>query len=243
MDSLFADSEINRPVREILPGVIHYPSWLSTEQQDFLVKKFFEWGSDSRGIPPHQPEIFGHKMSVRLTSLGWHWADYRYTRQAAEFGGASPLPVPDWMVRLGRAALADCYSENHASQWPRLGKGLTRWANSFTPDIALVNYYAPTAKMGMHQDKEERSDMPVVSLSIGDTAVFRAGNTLTKTAPYTDLLLASGDLLVFGGPSRFMYHGVPKVLPGTAPQDCRLDQGRINITLRETGLKDPQAQR
>ena len=71
--------------------------------------------------------------------------------------------------------------------------------------------------MGMHQDKEERADAPVVSLSIGDTCVFRFGNTETRGRPYTDVELRSGDLFVFGGPSRWAYHGVPKILPGTSP--------------------------
>ena len=89
--------------------------------------------------------------------------------------------------------------------------------------------------MGMHQDKEERADAPVVSLSIGDTCVFRFGNTETRGKPYTDVELRSGDLFVFGGPSRWAYHGVPKILPGTGTRG-RLTTGRLNLTLRETGL-------
>ena len=90
--------------------------------------------------------------------------------------------------------------------------------------------------MGMHQDKDERSVQPVVSLSIGDTAVFRFGNTESRNRPYSDLELRSGDLFVFGGPSRFAYHGVPKVIPGSADPACGLATGRLNLTLRVTGL-------
>ncbi len=91
--------------------------------------------------------------------------------------------------------------------------------------------------MGLHQDKDERSPAPVVSLSIGDTCRFRFGNPpVTRSQPYQDLDLASGDLFVFGGPARLAYHGVPKVYPGTAPAGCGLESGRINITLRVTGL-------
>jgi alkylated DNA repair protein (DNA oxidative demethylase) len=90
--------------------------------------------------------------------------------------------------------------------------------------------------MGMHQDKDERSDAPVVSLSIGDTCLFRFGNTDTRGKPYTDVELLSGDLFVFGGPSRFAYHGVPKIRPGSADPAAGLTGGRLNITLRETGL-------
>ena len=91
--------------------------------------------------------------------------------------------------------------------------------------------------MGMHQDKDERSSAPVVSISLGNTGIFRAGNTENKNLPYEDVLLASGDLVVFGGPSRFMFHGVPKILLGTSPSALSFPQGRINITLRETGLE------
>jgi alkylated DNA repair protein (DNA oxidative demethylase) len=88
---------------------------------------------------------------------------------------------------------------------------------------------------GMHQDKDERSDAPVVSLSLGDTCVFRFGKSSGRNKPYTDIELVSGDLFVFGGASRFAFHGVPRVYPGTA--DPRLGlAGRLNITARVTGL-------
>ena len=238
-DPLFSDDQLPVPAREVMPGVVHLPGWLSHDQQRFLVRRFAEWGADPQGIPPHHPEVFGHPMSVRLTSLGWHWDNDRYTRTADEFGGAHALPIPDWMIRLGRHAVAEAFAPEVARSWPeRMGAAeRAEWAASYTPDVALVNYYAPHASMGMHQDKVERCDMPIVSLSIGDTAVFRAGNTVSATQPYTDVLLASGDLIVFGGPSRFMYHGVPKILPRTGPTEVGVERGRFNLTLRQTGLK------
>ena len=90
--------------------------------------------------------------------------------------------------------------------------------------------------MGMHQDKDEFSAAPIVSLSLGDTCTFRFGNTETRTAPYRDVELRSGDLFVFGGPSRYAFHGVPKVFPGTGGLHLGLKNGgRLNITLRMTG--------
>jgi DNA oxidative demethylase len=74
------------------------------------------------------------------------------------------------------------------------------------------------------------------ALFLGDTCVFRFGNTARRGRPYNDVELASGDLFVFGGPSRFAYHGVPKVYPGTADPATGMSSGRQNITLRETGL-------
>ena len=99
-----------------------------------------------------------------------------------------------------------------------------------------MNYYSDDSKMGMHQDRDEQSTQPVVSISIGDTCQFRFGNTLNRNKPYEDIALASGDLFVFGGPARLAYHGVTKILPGTAPAECGLASGRINITMRVTGL-------
>jgi alkylated DNA repair protein (DNA oxidative demethylase) len=103
----------------------------------------------------------------------------------------------------------------------------------------LVNFYDDVAKLGMHQDKDERSLAPVVSLSLGDNCLFRFGNTHNCSRPWTDLTLASGDLFVFGGLSRLTYHGVPKIYPGTCEQDIGLASGRLNITLRMSGMGMP----
>lgn len=130
---------------------------------------------------------------------------------------------PDWLGDVGRRAVAEAYRDEAAGA-------------AYQPDIALVNFYDDAARMGLHQDKDEESAAPVVSLSIGDTCVFRFGNTEHRGRPWTDVELCSGDLFVFGGPSRFAYHGVPKVAPGSCLVDCGLRSGRLNITLRESGF-------
>ncbi|WP_245826159.1 alpha-ketoglutarate-dependent dioxygenase AlkB [Kocuria massiliensis] len=231
---LFGDDAFDREPRQIVPGVVHVPGWLPLDHQRWLVGQWDHWG---RGpIPPHSPLIHGHPMSVRMTSLGWHWDSAGLQPQAREFGGASPLPVPDWLIRWGRRALADAYPRDQAPDWPGLNEDeLTAWAATYTPDVALINYYEPSASMGMHQDKDELSSEPVVSVSVGDTALFRVGNPQTKNKPFRDVRLASGDLIVFGGPSRYMFHGVPKILSETAPPDGPVKHGRFNMTLRMTG--------
>ena len=161
-------------------------------------------------------------MSVQMVCLGWHWAPYRYTRTADDVDGAPVTPFPSWLGELGRRAVRDAFDD------PALAAG-------YAPDVALVNLYADGARMGMHQDRDERSDDPVVSLSLGDACTFRFGNTVNRGRPYTDVELASGDLFVFGGPARFAFHGVPKVHPGSAPDGIGLT-GRLNITMRVTGL-------
>lgn len=167
--------------------------------------------------------VRGHQMSVQTVCLGWHWQPYRYTRDATDVNGKRVLPFPDWMVRLGRRAVTEA-------------AGDARAGGKYTPDAALVNLYDRNARLGMHQDKDERLSEPVVSLSIGDSCTFRFGNTRDRGRPYEDVLLASGDVFVFGGPSRLAYHGVTRVHLGSAPADCGLTEGRINITMRVTGL-------
>ncbi|WP_235834613.1 alpha-ketoglutarate-dependent dioxygenase AlkB family protein [Actinomadura logoneensis] len=208
------------PTPPLPPGAVHLPGWLPLERQRELVAACRAWAVGPVPIR-HTRLPNGGVMSVRTVCVGWHWQPYRYTRTADDVNGRRVAEFPDWLVALGRRALLDAYGDEAA-------------ASAYAPDAALVNHYDGQARMGMHQDKDERSSAPVVSLSIGDTCVFRVGNT----RPYTDVELASGDLFVFGGPSRFIYHGVPKVLEGTGDPATGLASGRLNITLRVTGLGD-----
>lgn len=219
--SLFGEEMIERPSLELPDGAHHRPNWLTIEQQRWIVDRFQEWTQGP--VPMRAAKVRGHQMSVKTVCLGWHWRPYEYTREAVDVNGNRVLDIPDWMVRLGRTALLAATGDQQA-------------ADNYTPDTALVNFYDETARMGMHQDKDEQSSAPVVSLSIGDTCRFRFGNSETRNKPYQDIELASGDLFVFGGPSRLAYHGVVKVHPGTAPDGCGLSTGRINITMRVTGL-------
>jgi len=224
----------------VAPGAVHVPGWLPVGRQRELVEACRGW---ARGPVPIRYTVLpgGGVMSVQTVCVGWHWLPYRYSRTADDVNGARVAEFPDWLVELGRAALAVAYevggTDGAEGIAGAVGAGAGAGADQgYTPDTALINFYDGTARMGMHQDKEERSGAPVVSLSIGDTCVFRFGNTETRGRPYTDVELASGDLFVFGGPSRFAYHGVPKVCPGTADPTTGMSSGRLNITLRETGL-------
>lgn len=215
-----------RPRALVAPGAVHVPEWLSVERQRELVVACRAW---ARGPVPLRYTALpgGGVMSVRTVCLGWHWQPYRYTRTADDVNGAPVAPFPRWLAELGRAAVAEAYGAESAP------------AQAYAPDAALINFYDADARMGMHQDKEERSVAPVVSLSIGEACVFRFGNTEDRGRPYTDVELTSGDLFVFGGPSRHAFHGVPRVRPGTAGPETGMSGGRLNLTLRETGLGAP----
>jgi alkylated DNA repair protein (DNA oxidative demethylase) len=217
------------PVRaraEVADGAVHVPDWLDRDEQRRLVAACREWAKARPSGEPgarHTRLPSGGVMSVRTVCLGWHWRPYRYSRTVDDGDGGPVLPFPDWLADLGRRAVAAAY---------------LRPAEDYRPDIALVNYYDENAKMGQHQDKDERDPSPVVSLSLGDTCVFRFGNADSRGRPWTDVELRSGDLFVFGGASRFAYHGVPKTLPGSGDPALGLPQGRLNITLRVSGLTD-----
>jgi len=107
------------------------------------------------------------------------------------------------------------------------------------PEACLINCYGPTAKMGLHQDRDEADfDAPVISISLGDSCLFRIGG-LKRSGPTRAFRLSSGDALVLGGASRLAFHGVDRIYPGTSsllPQG-----GRINLTLRRVTHSAPDS--
>jgi DNA oxidative demethylase len=212
------------PVRaEPLPGAVHIAGWLDVAAQRELADRFREWARPPAGLR-HPRVPTGHLMTVQSVCLGWHWQPYAYSRTTDDTDGAPVKPLPADLVDLARAAVADAYGAGSPA------------ARGYAPDAAIVNLYAPGARLGLHQDGEEPSPAPVVTISLGDTCRFRFAGVDRRTGPFTDLDLASGDLLVFGGPSRRVFHGVPKVYDATGPDGLGLPPGRLSITVRETGL-------
>jgi alkylated DNA repair protein (DNA oxidative demethylase) len=209
-------------VREdVLPGAVKIAGWLDHDAQRALATAFQEWALPPAGLR-HPRVPTGHLMSVQSVCLGWHWEPYAYSRTADDTDGAEVKPLPVELAGMARAAVADTLGPDSAV--------------SYAPDAAIVNLYSAGAHLGLHLDGDEPSDAPVVTLSLGDSCVFRFAGVGRRNGPFTDIELRSGDLLVFGGPSRRIYHGVPKVLEGTAPEGLGLPPGRVSITLRETGL-------
>jgi DNA oxidative demethylase len=206
-----------------MPGVVHVPGWLDHNAQRTLVQKFRRWAVPPAGLRhPRMPT--GHLMSVQSVCLGWHWEPYAYSKTADDTDGTPVKALPADLVDLARRAVATAYDLTGPA------------ATAYDPDAAIVNLYAPGARLGLHQDAEEPADAPVVTISLGDTATFRFAGVDRRAAPFTDIELRSGDLLVFGGPNRRIYHGVPRVATDTAPEGLDLPPGRLSITIRETGL-------
>jgi DNA oxidative demethylase len=215
--------EVDRQRREVLPGVVHVPGWLGQPAQRALVDDFRWWALPPAGLR-HPRVPTGHLMSVQSVCLGWHWQPYAYSRTADDTDGAAVKTLPPEVIELARDAVETAYGAGGAE------------AATYAPDAAIVNLYAPGARLGIHQDGEEPSAAPVVTIGLGDACIFRLAGVDRRTGPFTDIEMRSGDLLVFGGPNRRIYHGVPKVFPGTAPPDLGLPLGRLSITVRETGL-------
>ena len=208
----------------LAPGAVHIPDWLGVDEQRHLVDVCREWAKPPAPMrAARMPN--GAVMSVKTVCLGWQWIPYRYSRFAEDTDGAPVKPFPVWLVQLGQCAVADAFDDLDAGA-------------EYAPDAALVNYYDENARLGLHKDQDEDAGAPVVSISLGDSCIFRFGNVHTRGRPYTDLELRSGDVVVFGGLSRYAYHGVPKILPGTGNPGIGLNNGRFNITLRVTGIAD-----
>jgi alkylated DNA repair protein (DNA oxidative demethylase) len=168
----------------------------------------------------------GAKFNYLCTSAGsYGWMS---DRQGYRYVTTHPLtqqdfpPMPAMIVDIAHRAAA-------------------HYGLALRPETALINWYGADGSLGLHQDKTEVSRAPVVSISLGDDAIFIRGG-LKKTDPKEKLVLKSGDVLVMGGEHRLAYHGVRKIVPHTAPPElARREAGRINITVRQvyelTGIK------
>lgn len=216
-------AEPPRIAQELMPGVVHVPNWLSAPAQHQLAQEFRSWALPPAGLR-HPRVPTGQLMSVQSVCLGWHWYPYAYTRTADDTDGAPVKPLPGSVDTLARNAIADVYGADS----PEVAR--------YEPDAAIVNLYLPGARLGLHQDGEEPSDAPVVTISLGDTCTFRLAGIDRRTGPFVDIAMRSDDLLVFGRENRRIFHGVPKVFTGTAPDGLGLPDGRLSITVRETGL-------
>ena len=196
-------------------GVIHKPFWPEAEQRRAL-EAVMKVAEVAPFYVPTMPRS-GKPLSVKMTncgSRGWvtdKEGGYRYQPTHPETGKPWP-PIPEIVMDVWRAV----------ADYPH------------PPEACLINYYAPGTRMGLHQDRDEADfAAPVVSLSLGDDALFRVGGT--KRGDKTQSVrLASGDVVVLGAGSRLAYHGVDRIYPGTSTllKDWLPEGGRINLTLR-----------
>jgi alkylated DNA repair protein (DNA oxidative demethylase) len=196
----------------LAPGLVYHPDYLDRDAQEHLVDEVRAIVRAAPLFTPRMPRT-GKPFSVRMTNcgrLGWvsDPGGYRYQPSHPENGRPWP-PMPDGV----RAAWTDL------SGFPQ------------PADACLINFYESGARMGLHQDRdEEEPTAPVVSLSLGDTALFRYGG-LARRDPTRSLRLRSGDAIVFGGAARLIFHGIDRLYAGTS--DLLPQGGRLNLTLRK----------
>ena len=193
-----------------LSGFRLIPSALDAPAQEALVR---EVQALAAGAPFRRYETpWGRAMSVEMTSFGpLGWTSSRQGYRYAEIDPQTGRPWPPMPPEL-----LDLWREHARSQ--------------VEPDSALVNLYRGPARMGLHQDRDEDVlGAPVLSISLGDTAVFRIGGT-RRSDPTATVRLGSGDLCVLEGDARLAFHGVDRTLAGSS----RIvpGGGRINLTLR-----------
>lgn len=200
------------PMLLLAPGICYFPNYFDAAAQATLVEDIRAVVTAAPLYVPAMPKT-GKEMSVRMTncgSLGWvtdKKLGYRY--QALHPVTQQPWPaIPARLLEL----------------WREVGEF------ALPPEACLVNFYSETAKMGLHQDRDEQNfAAPVVSVSLGDACLFRFGGT-NRNHQTQSIRLSSGDVIVLGGDGRLAFHGVDRIYPGTST--LLKGTGRINLTLR-----------
>jgi alkylated DNA repair protein (DNA oxidative demethylase) len=193
------------------PSVKLRPGYLDRSAQQALAAAVADIIEQAPLYTPRMPKT-GTPFSVRMTNcgpLGWVSDEAGYRYQANHPVTGAPWPAMPASLLLAWKELAG---------YPH------------PPEACLINVYAPTARMGLHQDRDEQDfAAPVVSLSLGQTCLFRVGGTARRD-PTRSFRLSSGDALVLGGNTRLAFHGVDRIIPGTST--LLPDGSRINLTLR-----------
>lgn len=203
---------------EIYPGAIQLPRFLRPDEQKALARRCVAIGDAPAGF--YIPKVRGGAyMSIKMVCLGRHWnaKTYSYEATRSDYDGLGVQELPEDLKELARRAAREAGME-------------------IEPDICLINCYPVGGRLGLHQDKDERPEtleagVPVISISLGDSAEFMIGG-LKRKDPVKKVVLESGDALVMGGPSRLRYHGVSRIIAGSAPKELGVE-GRFNLTFRQ----------
>jgi DNA oxidative demethylase len=215
-------SHMNLPVN--LPvggsGLRLYPEYFSRDAQLTALAAIRGVLADAPLYTPRMPKS-GRPMSVGMSNcgpLGWISDERGYRYESTHPQSGQPWPaIPDLLLRLW----------DDVAQYPH------------APEACLINYYGPTAKMGLHQDRDEADfSAPVVSLSLGDSCLFRVGGG-KRGDPTRSFRLNSGDVLVLAGDARLAFHGVERIYTQTST--LLTEGGRINLTMRRVTCPRQQA--
>ncbi|MDK1376057.1 MULTISPECIES: alpha-ketoglutarate-dependent dioxygenase AlkB [unclassified Sinorhizobium] len=202
---------------QVLPkGIRHIPGFLDRSRQQELIEAIRLVVAEAPLFVPEMPKT-GKPMSVRMTNcgpLGWvtdRERGYRYQAEHPVTGKPWPA-MPPTLIDIWHAVSA----------------------SDKEPEACLVNFYSADARMGLHQDRDERDlETAVVSISLGDTCLFRVGGR-ERSGQTISFKLASGDVVVLGGEGRLAFHGVDRIYPNTST--LLKNGGRLNLTLRRVNV-------
>ncbi|KAJ6871559.1 hypothetical protein NC652_037035 [Populus alba x Populus x berolinensis] len=235
---------VEHPIEEsggqgvLRPGMVLLKRYISLGDQIEMVKTCREIGLGPGGF--YRPGYKnGAKLRLQMMCLGLNWdPETRKYEDQSPADGCKPPCIPRKFNQLVETAIQDAHG--------LLGKDCTLsnvedMLPAMSPDICIVNFYTTTGRLGLHQDRDESSEsldkgLPVVSFSVGDSAEFLYGDQRDVNKA-DKVVLESGDVLIFGGKSRHIFHGVTSVIPDSAPkaliEETRLRPGRLNLTFRQ----------
>ncbi|KAK9066558.1 hypothetical protein SSX86_013881 [Deinandra increscens subsp. villosa] len=229
MHDIFSMSNLSTTYEILGPGMILFKNYVSLKDQAEIVNICEKWGAGPGGgfyIPRCQN---GEELRLQMMCFGRNWDPITRYEKRFRSDGSEPPAIPSKFISLVETAIQD--AQSFLDGFP-----------SMRPDVCVANFYSPVhGRLDIHQDRDESSDslqkgLPVVSISIGDAAHFVYNHTRDENK-LDRVFLESGDVLIFGGKSRLISHGLQQVFRGTAPRPLLLDtalmSGRLNLTLRQ----------
>ncbi|XP_051130704.1 uncharacterized protein LOC127251147 isoform X2 [Andrographis paniculata] len=237
-DNWQRDDAVGESGQVLRPGMVLFKNYLSLHEQVNIVKKCRELGCCPGGF--YRPGYNdGAKLRLYMMCLGLDWDPQ--TRSYGEIccrDNVKPPAIPSEFASIVSRALDDSHALIRRDNETIDAKEVLP---KISPDVCIVNFYATTGRLGLHQDRDESAasldkGLPVVSISIGDSAEFLYGDNRDVDRATCEKL-ESGDVLIFGGESRHIFHGVRAILPDTAPppllEITNLRSGRLNLTFRK----------
>ncbi|DBA00601.1 TPA: hypothetical protein N0F65_007730 [Lagenidium giganteum] len=230
-DEVHGEQPAPAPTPELLPGMVLLKGFLLPSEQQELVDASRTMGLQEGGF--YKPTYAsGAKCRLHQMCLGRHWnvVTEQYEQVRTNHDNAPVIPLPERWKELCKRSLAAAVAVD-----PRVMGSCKR----MEPDVCVVNYYKKAGRNGMHIDKDESEEAmewgsPVVSFSIGSKADFAFAPHYPERGEGVPIVaLESGDVLLFGGPSRKVVHALTRVYPNTQSEWLRMRSGRLNLTFRE----------
>ncbi|XP_062003527.1 uncharacterized protein LOC133721035 isoform X1 [Rosa rugosa] len=220
------------------PGMVLLKNYVSLSEQVEIVKTCRELGLGPGGF--YQPVFqHGRKLQLQMMCLGRNWdPETRIYEDIRPIDGTRPPGIPNEFSLLVERAIQEAHA--HLKDKIRCSS-VEKVLPLMTPDICIANFYTTSGRLGLHQDRDESKEslqkrLPVVSISVGDSADFLYGDQ-RDIDKAESVVLDSGDVLIFGGRSRHIFHGVTSIIPNSAPnnllKETRLRPGRLNLTFRQ----------